>query len=409
MLLVLVIGFLEGNVCAQSAQQGRAGNMLFKIPSGWQQVEREGLVLILPKDAPEGSCFIAILPGQPLNFDLRKGFDTIVAKAIENERVLERSEVTERRTDEGYDVLVSSVVTENQDGVGTIRIFVGGNPGNRFEMAFFQAVGNTIYKRYKGTFDQFLETVQFASIKSPAAKTPGGTAASPTPSRSNAGGLNGLFFATERGRTRNNRLGGYNYFNRKIYRLFLPDGSVYRARPQGGLNNFTIERARQFDPGNCGYYKVSGGQIQFNWGDGESETLPFTLSGGALTIGSTTLRRIDSPNAVKLRGSYASTSFTDTSSNQYGSTGGASNVKRIVFRADGTFVKTGAFLNTDARGGVISYESERSSGSGNYRISNATLELIYNDGTREQFTIIIPAGNATPGLIEIEDDSYLLE
>lgn len=408
---------LSGVGSAQSSS--RFGNSIFKPPDGWKRLEQSQALVFVPNDLQQGQrCLLALLPGQELQGDFRKWFDSALSDSLKGERVVSRNEPAAQRADEGYDTLYTVVVTESKTGQQEYRFYLAAHPGTRAEMLAFLAAGKEVFDRYQPVLMEFIKNWNFANVSAkPTERTPdrgpSDTVGAARPASS--GGLEGLYVGTESRQQFNVLTKYYDYIVRQIYYLFLPDGRVYYGLPKGGsLSRFDFARAQREDPKNCGTYRLLGNQIQFNWPDSKpNQPVAFSRSPDGIQIGRTRYYRVGRFDGLRLDGTYSVRSFTNTSAP--GVEGGVSGEKRITFSQDGRFSQQGfvgfAGATQGGSGDVGAATRSQSSGSGTYRISDNTLELSYSDGRRQRYTFFVYPENVNqprPGLIVIDGTSYLL-
>lgn len=165
--------WLASPLYAQSAQQ--AGNVIFKIPSGWQRLDKNGAVLLLPGDTKQGDCVIIIAPGQELQGGFPNWFDTIVGKLVADAKVLEKTDNLARKTEAGYNVIYKAVITEDEQGGRFYHLFYGMNPGQRAELFALLVKNEQLLTKYEQPFLDFVSSVEFANLRASAADANAGS------------------------------------------------------------------------------------------------------------------------------------------------------------------------------------------------------------------------------------------
>ena len=379
-------------VYAQDAPAEQFGNVLFRSPAGWRRVEQGGALLLIPPDLPVGqSCALIVLPGEDLRGGFRVAFDAARAALQRGERVVSEGEVSAEHNAGGFDTLSALALTEDQGGKRTYRFYLAAHPSMRIEMFVFAATSDELLRRYVPAFKEFVGSVSFANLKSPA-----GTALAPhdggrrTPQlvmAARAAGLDGLYVATESRQQFNVNTKFYDYVVRQLYYLFSPDGRVCRGLPKGGaLDDFDFDRAAQDDPSNLGSYRIAGGVIQFSWPGGQPPPLAFSGGRDSLRIGNSNFLRVGTSEGRSLAGVYARGTFTNVSGGAGVAAGGVGGDHSIAFNRDGRFAQRGVigFAGSNAGGGAAVSKGERASGA--YRVSGNTLELRYDDGRSTRHT-----------------------
>lgn len=384
----------------------RAGNVLFKIPTGWQRVDKNNLLLLVPPDmTPEQRFVIAIIPGQELKGDFRAWFDTTLREGLaQGERIVQSTPVQSQRTPAGVDTLYTAVAIEDGSHTRTFRVYLAAHPGNRVEMIACLASSESLFKRYESAVTEFVQNWNFANLgsstadpsnphrESPAARnndTP--RAQAPT----GGVGLDGLYVGTENRQQFNMLTHLYDFKVFQVYYLFLPDGRVYFGLPPAGaLDRFDFARAQRDDPKNCGTYRVSSDKIQFTRnGVPDNQPAVFERGTDSLRIGRTWVHRVAKAEGLRLDGTFGRQNFVNTSVAGAGVQGGVSGDKKITFSRDGRFSQTGFTGFAGVRDTPSSYSgaatSSQTSSSGTCTLRGYTLELNYTDGRREQHTFFL--------------------
>jgi len=427
------------------------------MPEGWKRIEQGQLVVLAPPDITDREKFIiVILPGQELKGDFRKTFEETTRRGVgENEQIVQESEIQSQRGANGLDILTRLMVIENRDGSNrTTRLYLAAHPGDRFEMLAIVVNDPSLFERYKAGMVEFLNSWTFANLREKAAVKPkagaaskpakkpaapkakpaasGQAGASSTSRRATSTELEGLYYGEELRNQLNFLSNTYQYIRVKRYYLFLPGGRVYYGIPkEGGITRVSFERLLQSDPDNCGYYRIAGGKISFDWqGKSKDQTFDFARRPNGLRIGRFNLSRMSVPDGYRLDGSYSFQTFANVSAT-FGSQGGVSGQTTITFDRNGRFTEEGFVGATvvydgpaqgsgprepgtiappPAAGAVGATTSGKSGGSGVYRIRNNLLELIYADGRRRRVTFLLFPGDANkpqPSIIMIDGITYL--
>ncbi|KAF0236006.1 MAG: hypothetical protein FD167_4560 [bacterium] len=390
------------------------GNVIFTPPSGWQSFNQTGITAYVPGDKPpaQASTFIAILPGHDFSGNFREWFDLVLAQLHKNSKILLKGDITETTDDDKqYKVLFTSVKIQTEDGNQAYRFYLGAHPGEkRAELFMFSSNSQEEYNRYFPVLKEFLGSTDFINVVEAKSNTP---LSSPSPSKAKptGNGLSGLYVGTESRQQFNVNTKFYDYIVRQIYYFFSPDGRIYYGLPKGGtLDNFDFDQAQKSDPNNCGIYQISGSQIQFRIGSNSANPpIAFSNNQGSLQIGRTKFYRVEQFSGLRLNGTYAIKTFTNTSSGS--NIGGVGGEKQLVFSRDGKFAQSGfvGFSSSGNSGGVTT--SSKTSGSGTYRVVGNTLELTYSDGKKVIHTFFVYPENTNeprPGLIVIDGGAYLL-
>src|SRR5437879_5583176 len=95
-LAVILYFVLVSAVYAQSPLS-RVGNVLFVAPEGWRRVEKDGATVFVAPDSVANriTCSITILPGEQLDGDFRKWYDSMLERAKSGFQVISGGGVTE--------------------------------------------------------------------------------------------------------------------------------------------------------------------------------------------------------------------------------------------------------------------------------------------------------------------------
>src|SRR5438067_5082800 len=128
----------------------QVGNVLFKAPSDWRRIEKDGAVLFMPSDSPADSapCTLTIMPGQELDGDFKKWFETAIEQVRSGLQVISGGGVTTANLKEGYSVAWSIMIAEDAKGQRSYRFYLAAHPGNRAELITFVTTTQDAYDRY---------------------------------------------------------------------------------------------------------------------------------------------------------------------------------------------------------------------------------------------------------------------
>jgi hypothetical protein len=160
-------------------------------------------------------------------------------------------------------------------------------------------------------------------------------------------------------------------------------GRVYASFPKNGqLDHFDFANAARAEPQLAGYYRVSGGRIEFAWFAGRKpESSSFARNGDTLNFLGRTWWRVDTdPQSFRpdwLVGTY-----------RWQTGAGFNNVAGVISRfyswkADRTFLASHsgvAITNAPVPQGS---QSRSAAKTGTYTLSGTTLTLRFSDGTIE--------------------------
>lgn len=196
------------------------------------------------------------------------------------------------------------------------------------------------------------------------------------------------------------------------FRTFQPNGRVYTREPESGPKDARCDRTLPNGLPLCETYRVAGGTIRI----GDAKPVSFARVKQGLRIDGDLYRPVALPKGLRLAGRYESTSFVPSTGGQQG---GIVLQRAFTFAGD-RFTREGfagaSLVSTDTGtpfgdpvAGITT--SSSSSNQGTYRFpSPGTIELRYDDGTRERLFLFLPSGpSARPDMLHLGGDDYLLE
>ena len=194
-----------------------------------------------------------------------------------------------------------------------------------------------------------------------------------------------------------------------VVRTFQPGGRVFTREPESGPKDARCEKTLPNGLPLCETYRVRGGTIAI----GDAKPVPFARVKQGLRIDGDLYRPVALPKGLRLAGRYESTSFISAGGQQ----GGIVLQRAFTFTGD-RFVREGfagaSLVSTDTGtpfgdpvAGITT--ASASSNQGSYRFpSPGTIELRYDDGTRERLFFFLPDGpGASPKAIHVGGDDYL--
>lgn len=194
-----------------------------------------------------------------------------------------------------------------------------------------------------------------------------------------------------------------NPYTYQEYYLFLPGGIVYNALPKTGmLDEFDIVKARKTEPLKCGFYTLTENQVKFHWPfrrtDQQHSQFKIKKEGNSINFNDQTYYRVHYVDHLFLDGRYESLGFA------LGSGSSVSTGSSFIFTLSGHFTTSNA-TSIEINNSVGS--SHQSTGAGTYSIKKTTLELQFNNGTRQVHTFFVFPENkpitSQPEIIFIDD------
>ena len=258
LLLFIFATGLEG----QDVSHAKFGNFLFKVPNGWNPVEKEdAMLLVAPAPRPGTATYIALAAGD-LAGNLKESFDESWEIFQKSYRVLQGGQAIPMHSKKGYDAYTTTALATGQGGKQWNIYLVGIQYGKRFEMVTFWSdlpSSGSLYGAYLNTFMSFLDDLGFEDT-APVAKIP----ADPPPSspdtspRLPPGKLQGVYVCT----------GGADGRPTNKQYIFYPDGLMVYGLPQEGMIGFDLDhyrsesnRAKNW----VGRYQVDGDKVKIVW------------------------------------------------------------------------------------------------------------------------------------------------
>lgn len=395
------------------AGDSQAGDILYQLPAGWFKLNRGESAALLNAPLSRASIYLS---SRELTTDFRDWFEHRVQYWVKDESSVTRGPTLSQHVNEGYDIMfttlvrplvVKGVATSPEDA--DYFVFFGANPGMRAELIMFAANTKANYQRHLHEFLEFVKNIRFANLtKSEPSLVQSNQPASNQPAQPGQQALCeiyicGLYMGMKTGLRYNPWAKLTQSYADEVYYWFSPDGRVHYGLPSGGLDAFDWGRDRRENPGKSGTYALSGRQIHFKWGDGESSSDRFERSGSDLRIDGITYNRINQFTGLRLSGLYSREQYTATDS------GVLASERRILFRADGSFQQQGEGLTfvpgQDGRGW-------KEKGSGQYSITGNTMVLRYTDGRTVRVTFFVDPQNeseARPKRIFMNDQPLMLQ
>jgi len=403
-LLILLALTAVPVLTAQYEPDSQAGNFVFYMPPGWERVESPDATLIVAPTSSFGKAFIALPPAIDLKSDLRAAYDMRWANLQKDYRVLQSSEVVSKRAPKGYDLLASTAVLADHDGVRWGLFLMVAQNGTKAETVFFLSnvadpdLANTLQE----VLGHFLDSLGFASG---AGDPKMAEAAKPVPLSKGKGKFNGIY----RG------VGVVNYSGSGPsiswhYVVFFPDGRFMEGFPDQGMDKLDEAAEIRRNPVGWGSYESSGGpggrgKIVFLITDPEYEKTPTIWDlkeySDHLQVNGDSYNRLEPCDGMKLAGTFRREDYKSLY---------AGAQQGITFTADGKFADEGVFkaASVMVRNPVGSGEDfdDGAPGSGTYRIANYTLELSYSNGRVKRTSIFLEPGASKTGVREFYLNTY---
>jgi hypothetical protein len=164
-LLALLFHFALIAAAAQTPAT-KANNVLFAMPEGWERSEKNGAIVLVPPDTPadKAICSLRIEPGRVLEGDFRAWFDAEMERVKSGLTIIAGGGVTSANLKDGYPILLSLFIAEDQDKNLSYHFYLAANPGNRAEMISYIALTQEAYNRYRSALEKIIDSLNFANV-----------------------------------------------------------------------------------------------------------------------------------------------------------------------------------------------------------------------------------------------------
>ncbi len=190
---VLTILVLIALVSANSARADHFGDIDFRVPAGWQKVEKGGFAILAGAlDAhgrPRAAIFIT--GGSEYRGDFGEWLAAAVRQGEANETSVSRGGPQHIQAKGDYDALTIDSVARDGQGTTTHRKYIAANPGGRAEMFVYITYSDADAQRELPKLREFLESVRYAQLGGlhsvPRANVRDGTASTPVSPRPTTG------------------------------------------------------------------------------------------------------------------------------------------------------------------------------------------------------------------------------
>jgi hypothetical protein len=258
-LLALLV-FATG-VNGQGASHTKFGDFVFKVPNGWNPVEKEdAMLLVAPAPRPGTATYIA-LAASDLDGDLRNSFNEFLTVLQKSYRVLQGGQAMPMHSKKGYDAYTTTVLATDQAGRQWNIYLIGIQYGKRIEMVTFWSdlPSGVTYDAYLDRFMALFEDMSFEDAPAAAKVTAEPPQSSQDTSRQlPPGKLQGVYVCT----------GGADGRPTNKQYIFYPDGLMVYGIPQEGMLGFDFEHYQpQSNPTKnwVGRYQVDGDKVRIVW------------------------------------------------------------------------------------------------------------------------------------------------
>lgn len=167
----MLLAVLPLSAGADEPPMSRSGNVLFRLPDGWQRKEAADFTAIFPPQAAKW-FEIRLMPGAEWEGKLRDGLETHVQMLSKGRKVLGRTDVVEARNASGFDFASVAIVLELAPGDNRWWAVWLARAGKRVQPVYVVANDAKEFETHFKTADVFLNSLRFANLNVIAAGDP---------------------------------------------------------------------------------------------------------------------------------------------------------------------------------------------------------------------------------------------
>ena len=388
--VVFCVLVVSAVLAAQDVPDTQIKDFLFKMPIGWNRVDRGDITYIEAPLPPPGTKTFIGLGTNGMEGDLKASFNTLWGGFKGQYRILEGGEIRSEHSPNGYDAFYTRAIASDSSG-RRWRVFVlGAQFKTRIETVMFMSnvFSRDLAETYDRVFNSFLSGLRFSDASADEAAANAGEAerkakGAPVAGLSRGKGkFDGIYRAVgQTGDSLSPQRGiGYKYV------AFFADGRFLEKLPEQGLEKLNEEMEIRINPVGWGTYEMHGdaGRIVFPPSEYSRNSIVWAFKQYAdhLKIRGDDYYLLDRCNGLRLTGTFRRGDYQTTYAARQG----------ITFKADGSFVDEGVFKaagvmvrnaagNDDFDDGVP--------GRGTYRIANYSLELTYSNGRVKRTSFLL--------------------
>lgn len=183
---------------------------------------------------------------------------------------------------------------------------------------------------------------------------------------------------------------------RAVCLLFLSEGRITRAIPEGGLENFDWNKHRAAHGPDSGTWQIRGGQLVVTWGDGGVHQGPITVHPDGIEFYGKRYSKPVPVTVAALAGRWESARGTAV-----GGGAGINRVSELAIAADGRYQWT------STTGGVVqgrSVANDRSM-TGTVTVRGSTIVFASDAGTASSHTLL-PAAGQPVNAFSVDSDMF---
>lgn len=146
---------------AEDDGKKQVGNIRYSVPTGWEETEKDRLVLLTPPGEDATKCAIVLTPGETLEGDFLQWFKAKWKSLSKGARVAQGGEVTSQDGPDGSSVLYEAAIIEGPKKRQTGLLLYAANVGSGVYWAVFRADGIKPFNEHKKTAMEFLAGLRF--------------------------------------------------------------------------------------------------------------------------------------------------------------------------------------------------------------------------------------------------------
>ena len=356
---------------AQLAPDTQVGNFLFKMPNGWNPIQKGDRTIIYAPAPPPGTVTYIAIAADNIDGDLAKSFGELWQGFTSSYQILQGGQITQMHAN-GYDAYYATGIARDRNGVQWNAFLMGAQYKKRIQTVMFMSnvPSGTMLSAYEQVFQQtFLASLSFGDAL-PGSKTPPPAGSGPVaeaPHKLPPGAIEGIYVSFS--------LDASGGLGAKPL-LFSPDGWVVKNVPKDGMIGFDFTANRN-DPNTnrswVGRYRVDGNQISIQWQDYAGDRQVITRNESSANPGLDVYVPMCRCTGKRFSGSY---NWGVTGAGQY-----------LQFSADGTFIDHQVMDQMIVPSAF--YEHPRIQ-QGTYSIQNQTMIFTFADGRRAMRTFYAP-------------------
>jgi hypothetical protein len=149
------------------------GNVLLRVPEGWQVETRDEGLFLRPPDLKKNESYVVIIPpGTKADVNLAAGFEKIWKQVAGTRKIAKKAPEREIKTEGGVDGLMSVGLMDDADDarlIATVALF---KPADRFQAVLALTAEDHVFQRYSEAFGLLIKGLRFRNTELPATRPP---------------------------------------------------------------------------------------------------------------------------------------------------------------------------------------------------------------------------------------------